>query len=119
VVLSEKVPVAANSWLVPAAMLGIGGVSAIEAKVAGVTVIVISDATEPHALGTEQTTLMVAVPGPTAVILPPLLTVATSAFEVVQFRSSVTSEWLLSERIAVAASCVEVPFAKLGLVGVS
>ena len=38
VVESEYVPVAVNCWVVPAAMLGVGGVTAMEDRVAAVTV---------------------------------------------------------------------------------
>jgi hypothetical protein len=113
---SEKVPVAVNCWLVPGAMLGVGGVSAIDMRVAGVTVTLKVAEAEPQTLATAQIPLIVAVPVPTALILPLLLTVATDGLEEDQVRSALTSAGLLlSPYTAVALSCVEVPFAKLGL----
>jgi len=91
VVLSEKVPVAVICWLVPAAMLGIGGVRAIEANVAGVTVTVKFEEAVPQTLGVAQVPLIVAVPAPTVLTLPLLLTVATALLEEVQLMSLVTS----------------------------
>jgi hypothetical protein len=96
VVLSEKVPVAVICWLVPAAMLGIGGVRAIEATVAGVTVTVKVDETVPQALGVVQVPLIVALPVPTVRTMPLLLTVATAVLEEVQLMSLVMSAWELS-----------------------
>ncbi len=40
-VLSEKVPVAVNCWLLPSARLGLGGVTPIDTSVAEVTVSVV------------------------------------------------------------------------------
>jgi hypothetical protein len=84
VVLSEKVPVAVNCWLVPAATLGIGGVRAIETKTAGVTVTVKLEDTAPQTLGVVQVPLIVAVPVPGVLTLPLLLTVATAVSEELQ-----------------------------------
>jgi hypothetical protein len=114
--VSEKVPVAVNCWLVPGAMLGAGGVSAIDIRLAGVTVTVMVAEAEPHTLATAQVPLIVAVPVPTALIMPPLLTVATDGSEEDQVRSMLTSAGLLLLDKAVALSCVDVPFAILGLV---
>ena len=96
VVLSEKVAVAVICWLVPAAMLGIGGVRAIAASVAGVTVTVKFEETVPQTLGVAQTPLIVAVPAPTVLTLPLLLTVATALLDELQVMSLVTSAWVLS-----------------------
>jgi len=114
--LSEKVPVAVNCRLVPGAMLGDGGASAIDTMVAAVTVIVTVAEAEPQTLATAQVPVIVAVPGPTALILPLLLTAATDGLEEDQVRSALTSTWLLSLYSAVALSCVEVPVAILGVV---
>jgi hypothetical protein len=96
VVLSEKVAVAVICWLVPAAMLGIGGVRTIEDSVAGVTVTVKFEVTLPQTLGDAQTPLIIAVPAPTVLTLPLLLTVATALLDEVHVMSSVTSAWVLS-----------------------
>ncbi len=87
--LSEKVPVAVNCCRLPSATLGAGGVSAIDTRLAGVTVTVMLAETEPQALATAQVPVMLAVPGLTALILPLLLTVATEELEEVQVRSVV------------------------------
>jgi hypothetical protein len=86
VVLSERVPVAANCWWVPAAMLGVGGVRAIETTVAGVTVTANVEETVPQTLGVVQVPLIVAVPVPTVLTLPLLETVATAVLEELQVR---------------------------------
>jgi hypothetical protein len=118
VVLSEKIPVAVSCWLVPAAMLGIGGVRAIETNVAGVTVTMKVEEAVAQTLGMAQLPLIVAVPAPTVLTLPPLLTVATVESEELHVRSLVTSVWVVSAYSAVAVSCVEVPFATLAEVAV-
>jgi hypothetical protein len=48
VVLSENVPVALNCCVVPGAMLGLAGVTAMETSVAGVTVTVVDPDISPH-----------------------------------------------------------------------
>src|SRR5207245_10552326 len=52
VVLSLKVPVAVNCWVVPFAMLGFVGVTAIEERVAFVTVSVVFAEVSPSLAGT-------------------------------------------------------------------
>jgi hypothetical protein len=94
--LSEYVPVAINCSLMPAAMLGAGGVIAIATKTAGVTASVAALEREPQTLAKMQAALIVALPVPTVLINPLLLTVATDGFEEVHVRSVVTSTWLLS-----------------------
>jgi len=92
-------------------------VSAIDVRVAGVTVTVIVDEAEPQTLATVHLPVIVAVPVPTALILPLLLTVATDGSEEDQVISALTSAWLLLLYKAVALSCVAVPFAILGDAG--
>jgi len=89
--LSEKVPVAVNCRLVPRAMLGAGGVRAIDTRLAGVTVTVVVDGAEPQTVATVHFPVIVAVPVPTALILPLLLTVATDGLEEDQVISALTS----------------------------
>jgi hypothetical protein len=64
--LSEKVPVAVNCWLVPTALLGFVGVTAMDTSVDGVTLRLIHPDTSPIV------TLMVASPAclPYIVICP-------------------------------------------------
>lgn len=47
VVLSLKVPVATNGWVIPKEIMGIAGVTAIETNVAGVTVAIVEPVIEP------------------------------------------------------------------------
>ena len=77
-VLSENVPVAVNCCVVPLAIEGLGGVTAMDWRVAEVTVTLV----EPWTF--KLVAVMVAVPGAIAVTSPPLETVATAASEVVQ-----------------------------------
>jgi len=58
VVVSEKVPVAVNCWVVPLAMPGLVGVRAMDASVAAEMVIVVSPEMFP------EVAVMVAVPMP-------------------------------------------------------
>ena len=79
---SVKVPVAVNCWLVPRAIEGLAGVTAIETRVAGVTVSVVVPLTEP------EVAVIVVVPVPVLVARPKVgeesLTVATFSAEEVQ-----------------------------------
>ncbi len=61
---SVNVPVAVNCWVVPATREGFAGVTAIETKVAAVTVRVVVPLIEP------EVAVMLAVPAPTAVAKP-------------------------------------------------
>jgi len=65
------VPVAVNCSEVPLAIERLGAVTAIETSVAAVTVKVADPLTAP------ETALMLLVPVPTAVTIPPEVTVAT------------------------------------------
>lgn len=91
----EKVPVAVNCWVVPRAIFGVLGVTAIEVRVADVTVRVkLFETILPDAA------VIVVEPLPTAVaspLAPPaLLTVATAVFEEFQVTNLVISRVLLS-----------------------
>jgi hypothetical protein len=72
VVVSENVPVAVKCWVVPLAMLGLTGVTAMDTSVAGVTVRVVEAVMFP------AVAVIVALPTalPFALICPGLLTVA-------------------------------------------
>jgi hypothetical protein len=117
VVLSEKVPVAVNCWGVPRAMLGFVGVTAMETRVADVTVRVVEPEMPP------EVAVIVAVPAATAVALPlvpaALLMVAKDAADELQVTEVVRSCVVLSEKVPVAVNCWVVPRAMLGLVGVT
>jgi hypothetical protein len=71
-VLSEKVPVAVNCLFVPAAMLGLVGVTAMDTSVAEVTLRLLHPEMFPHV------TLMTVLPTPLAIIVicPGALTAA-------------------------------------------
>jgi len=69
--VSEYVPVAVNCWVFPAGTLGLAGVTAIEDKVAAVTVRVVCPEILP------EVALMVEVPAALAVARPLLTIVAT------------------------------------------
>jgi hypothetical protein len=113
VVPSVKVPVAVNGSLVPSTMLGLAGVTAIETRVAAVTV----NAVEPEML--PSVAEIVTGPGPTAVAKPALLIVA----QVVSDEAQVT--WLVKFSVApsyptpVAVNCSDCPTARLVLAGVT
>jgi hypothetical protein len=116
VVLSENVPVAVNCWVVPRAMLGLVGVTAMETRVADVTDRVVEPETLPDAA------VIVAVPAATAVAFPlePAASLmATDAADVLQVTDVVRSWVVLSEKVPVAVNCWVVPRAMLGLVGVT
>jgi hypothetical protein len=117
VVLSEKVPVAVNCWVVPRAMFGLVGVTLMERRNAGVTVRVVEPEMPP------EVAVIVAVPAATVVALPlvpaVLLMVATDAADELQVTDAVRSWVVLSEKVPVAVNCWVVPRAMLGLVGVT
>jgi hypothetical protein len=72
------VPVAVNCWVLPAAIDGDAGVTAIEVNTAAVTVSVVEPLTVP------DLAVMVADPCATPVAKPPLLMVAIAVVEEVQ-----------------------------------
>ena len=86
---------AVNCWVVPAAITGVTGFTAIELRVALLTVRVVTPATVP------STAVMVTVPGATPRASPrvpaPLEIVAKVTFEEVQLTRLVMSWVLLSE----------------------
>jgi hypothetical protein len=94
VLLSVYVPVAVNWFVVPVAMLGVGGVTAIEASVAAVTVSPAVPWTDPSVavIVTEPTPAPVANPYVPAA----LLIVATPRFDELQVTDAVRSCVLLS-----------------------
>src|SRR5204863_8149059 len=118
IVLSLKVPVAVNCCFVPFAMLGFVGVTAIEVRVAAVTVSVVFPETDPK--------VAVIVMGPPAATdvakpcePPALLIVATAVLNELQVTWVVMSCVVKSLKVPVAVNCCVVPFAMLGSVGVT
>ena len=117
VVPSEKVPVAINCWVVPAAMLGFGGVRASETKTGLVTVkVVLPDIAS-------RVAVIIEVPRDRPVANPwvpsALETVATPLIEELHATCELKSCVVSSEKNPVAVNCPVKPLAILGLVGVT
>jgi hypothetical protein len=113
VVESENVPVAVNCWVACRIMLVSVGVTAIEDRVAEVTVRVVVPEILP------EVAVMVVVPAATAVASPPLLAVATPGFDEFQATWEVISWVDVSEYVPVAVNCWVACRGMLGSVGVT
>lgn len=105
-------PVATSCFVVPAGMLEFAGVTAIDTRVAPVTVSVAAPLTEPEAA------VIVVVPVPKPEAKPELLTLATALADEFQ-ATAVNSCVLPSSNNPVAVNCSTVPCAIDGLAGVS
>ncbi len=116
VVLSENVPVAVNCCFAPWEIEGLDGVTAIDTRVAGVTVSVV----DPDML--PDVAVTVVEPAATDVARPfepvALLIVATPVLDELQVTVVVRFCVVLSENVPVAVNCWVVPLAMLGLAGV-
>ena len=116
---SEYVPEAANCSVIPAGMLGLAGVTAMEDKVAEVTVRVVLPEILP------EVAVMVAAPAAMAVARPLLFTVATAISENPEALDEVQVTWVVilwlvpSEYVPEAANCLVIPAGTLGLAGVA
>jgi hypothetical protein len=115
VLLSLYVPVAVNCFVVPLAIEGLTGVTAIDTSVAAVTVNVTGGLTAPD-LDTEI--CVVPVPTPVAKPPPPVI-VATVVVPDTQLDTCVRSCVLPSVYVPVAVNCKVAPFAIDGLTGVT
>ena len=111
--LSENTPVAWNCAVVPFATFGLGGVTSIAVRTAGVTAKVVWPIMP--ALLAE----IVVEPALRPLASPPLLTVAVCILEEAQATFEVMSRWVLSLKIAVAVNCAVVPAATCALLGVT
>ena len=111
--LSENLPVAVNCSVLPLAIEGFAGVTAIDTSVAAVTVRVV----EP--VMPTETALMVLVPVPTPVANPPAAIVATVVVTELQVAVLVKFCVELSENVPVAVNCSVLPFAIEGFAGVT
>ena len=113
--LSEKVPVAVNCWVVPLAMEGFAGVTAIDTSVGAlaVTVRVVEPLIAPEAA------LIVLVPAAAPVANPPALIVATLVVCEVHVAVLVRFCVELSEKVPVAVNCSVAPLAIEGFAGVT
>jgi len=85
------VPVAVNCWVVPTARLGLAGVTAIDCKVATVTVRVVVPETLP------RVAVMIEVPAATPVARPPVEIVATEEVAEAQVTEAVMALVVPSE----------------------
>ena len=102
--LSLKVPVAVNCLVVPTAILELAGVSAIEARVAPVTVRVAVPVTEP------DFALIVDEPTPTPLARPAELMVAMDGADETHV-TDVSTCVLPSSKLPIAVNCWAVPAA--------
>ena len=105
--------IAVSCLVVPNATLALPGVTDKEATAADVT------ATPADPMMPLCVAVMLAVPCATLVANPLAFTVVTDAFEELQVTEAVTIFVVLSEYVAVAVSCCELPCAKLALAGVT
>src|SRR5436190_1956032 len=118
IVLSLKVPVAVNCRVSPSGRLGLAGVTAIVDRVAVVTVSVVFPEMPP-----KVAVIVMGPPAATDVANPcdpaALLIVATPVADELQVTWVVRSCVVLSLKVPVAVNCCFVPFAMLGVVGVT
>jgi hypothetical protein len=112
VVESEYVPVAVNCWVAPAAILAVPGVTAIEFKVAPVTVRVAVFEVLPL-----KVAVMFVEPAARAVARPLLTIVAVAVLDEVQVTDVVIVRVELSEYVPVAVNCWVAPTALVAVVG--
>ena len=112
VLLSLKVPVAVNCRVVPIAMLAFAGVTAMETRLAPVTVRDAVPLTEPEAA------VIVTGPVPTAAAIPEALMDATFVAEEDQV-TDVSNCVLPSSKVPTAVNCCAVPCATELVAGVT
>lgn len=110
--LSLKVPVAVNCLVVPTAMLEFAGVTAMETRVAAVTVREAIPLTPP------DVAVMVAVPVPVLLANPVRSILATEVEDEDQVRE-VSNCVLPSSKLPTAVNCKVVPIAMEGVAGVT
>jgi len=119
VVLSEKVPAAVNCCVVPGAILGLAGMTAIDTSVADVTVNMVV----PDMFVAGSVAVIVDEPVDTDVAKPldpaALLMEATVVDDELQIADAVTFCVVLLEKVPVAVNCCVVPGAILGLAGIT
>ena len=112
--VSEYVPVAVNCWVVPFAIDGLTGVTAIDTSVAAVTVNVSAGLVTPL-----NAAVICDVPTPMPVAKPAELIVATPVVPDTHVACVVRFCVLLSEYVPVAVNCSVVPLAIDGLTGIT
>jgi hypothetical protein len=113
--LLEYVPVAVNCWVVPLTMLEVAGVTAMDTRVAEVTVSAVVPTTLP------DVAVIVDEPAATDVANPlepaALLMAAIDVADDFQVTDVVRFCVVLSEYVPVAVNCLDVPSAMLVLIG--
>jgi hypothetical protein len=114
VLVSVYVPVAVNCFVVPFAIDGLAGVTAIDTSVAAVTVNVSGGLVTPL-----NAAVICDVPTPAPVARPAEEIVATEVVADTQVAWLVRSCVLVSEYVPVAVNCFVVPLAIDGLAGVT
>ena len=102
-----------NCWLVPNAIDGFAGVTAMDTNEAEVTVRMVDPVTDP------EIAEMVVVPPPVPVARPPLEIVATPCDEELQFTVLVRFCVLPSVYDPVAVNCLVLPKGIVGIAGVT
>ena len=100
---SVKVPVALSFWVVPKANEGFTGVIAMETRVGCATLRVLEPVTGP------KVAVIVALPVPTPVAKPVLLTLATAGADVLYVTEFVRFCVLPSVFVTAAANCCVLP----------
>jgi hypothetical protein len=114
VLVSEYVPVAVNCWVVPFAIDGLTGVTAIDTSVAAVTVNVSGGLVTPL-----NAAVICDVPTAAPIAMPAEVIVATEVVPDTHVACVVKFCVLVSEYVPVAVNCSVVPFAIDGLAGVT
>jgi hypothetical protein len=110
---SVYVPVAVNCSVVPGAIDGVAGVTAIDTSVATVVVSVADPLTEP------DVAVMVAVPCATLVARPVGVMVATAGVLELHCREPLMFCVLPSLNVPVAVNCCVIPSGRVGIAGVT
>ena len=110
---SEYAPVAVNCRVSPEDTLELAGVTDMVERVTAVTARAVLPEIPP------EVAVMVLGPAAMAVARPPLVTVATGAFDEPQVTCVVISRLVPSEYAPVALNCWVTPMGRIGLVGVA
>ena len=113
VVLLVKVPVAVNCLVIPATIVGVAGVTAIDTTVGAVTVNVVEPAILP------EVAVIVDLPTATPFARPAAVIVAVAAVPELQVTLPVRFCVELSLKVPVAVNCCVSPAASDGLAGVT
>jgi hypothetical protein len=112
---SVNVPVAVNCWLVPNAIEGSAGVTAIETNAAAVTVSCVVPLMDP------LVAVMLAVPVPSLLTNPGVVVLITPTAGVSELHCTVLVRFCVvpSVKLPVAVNCCVVPIGMVGIAGVT